>query len=224
MEMKIKNKITGEIFEVSRQYARLRRLQKRIKSWADVIDPYIKKLGKDYRLVMIGLTYAELYGWKAGDMRRFMLDYRKVIGSDLLAYAWVAELQRRGAVHYHLILLVKKGTNIPMPDTSGLWVHGSSRIETARTPYYLLTYSGKEYQKLGSYPKGLRAFAVWISESVVSKVQMWLFKLSGLPVWLTEQLIGDLDRIGQSIKRVEGGGWVCMGKKYLSPYEVIDYA
>jgi hypothetical protein len=222
--MRVINKVTGETFEVSRTYARLRRMQRRVKSWAGSINPYLARVGIEYRLVMITLTYAELHGWRAGDMRKFMISFRKALGPNLIAYAWVAELQRRGAVHYHLIMLVKRGADIPMPDSSGLWMHGSSRIETAKTPYYIVKYTGKSYQKLGSYPKGLRAFAVWISDSVISKVQMWLFKLSGFPAWLSAQLTGDLDRIGQSIKRVEGGGWVCMGKKYLSPYEVIDYA
>lgn len=220
--MKVQNKVTGQVIEISKRKSRLRRVQRRVKAWAEVIQPHIDKVGKDNRLVMITLTYADAAAWKPGDMRKFMLDLRHELKSRLLAYAWVAELQQRGAVHYHLILLVKKGTNIPKPDESELWPYGSSRIETARSPWYILSYTGKEYQKAGVFPKGLRMFAVWISPKVVTGVTRWFFRLSAIPQWLSEVIKG-ADVVGSRFVRVAGGGWECAGTFYKSPWEVLEY-
>jgi hypothetical protein len=220
--MKIRNKKTGQIIEYSARASRIRRMQKRIKAWSDVIKPYLDKVGKSKRLVMITLTYEKIGDWRPGHIREFMLKLRKVLRKNINAYAWVAENQMRGAVHYHVILLVEKGTNIPMPDKDGLWVHGSSRIETARSPYYILSYAGKEYQKVGIFPKGLRMFAVWISPEVVSGITRWFFRLSTFPVWLVVEVLKN-SMFGVKIRRAVGGGWEVGGTIYKSPWEVIEY-
>jgi hypothetical protein len=216
--MKIRSKLTGETFEVSPHKSRVRRLQKRVKAWADVTKPLIDKVGVDYRLVMITLTYSQVDGWRKNHIREFMLSLRGCLGGSLLSYAWVAELQKRGAVHYHVIVLVKRGTNIPLPDE--FWKHGVTRIETARSPFYLLTYTGKEYQKFGKFPKGLRLFAVWIGKDAIHELSRWFFKLSALPAWLMDCLKGS-SVIGKPVRRREGGGWCCGDFSYFSPYELV---
>jgi hypothetical protein len=56
---------------------------------------------------------------------------------------------------------VKTGTKVPVPDKSGMWKKGMSRIETARSPFYLVAYLGKEYQKnFDNMPKGCRVFGI----------------------------------------------------------------
>jgi hypothetical protein len=217
--MKIRHKINGTEAVFSPRAARVRRCQKRVKAWAEVIEPVKERI--DTRLVMLTLTYRNIEDWAPGQVRSFMLTVKKQLDEKLLAYAWVAELQKRGAVHYHVLLLVKKGTDIPKPDDSGWWEHGLTRIETARSPFYVLTYTGKEYQKVGIFPKGLRMFAVWISPKVVSSVTRWLFRLSAVPAWLVEAVKGDI--VGASFKRVIGGGWEVAGVKYVSPWEVIEF-
>lgn len=220
--MVIRNKLTGDKFGFSARRARLRRVQRRVKSWAETLKLFIDHLGRGYRLVMITLTYTGVDDWKPGHIRDFMLSARKRLGSALLAYAWVAELQRRGAVHYHVLFLVKAGTDIPKPDTCGWWLFGSTRIETARTPFYILTYTGKEYQKSGFFPKGLRMFAVWIGEGVVDGGSRWLFRLSALPGWLETKAFS-IGNVGAKFRRVPGGGWDCEGEHFQSPWEVVDY-
>jgi hypothetical protein len=221
--MKVRNRITGKEFQFSAKRARLRRVQKRVMSWSEVIKPYTDRVGETTRLVMVTLTYGGSYSWEAGHIRAFMLRIRKDLGLGLLAYAWVAELQERGAVHYHVLLLVKRGTKIEYPDSSGAWPYGLTRIETARSPFYILTYTGKEYQKVGIFPKGLRMFAVWIADGVVSAVTRWFFRLSAIPGWLRDEIKGDLGIVGAKFKRVVGGGWECDGVFYRSPWEVIEY-
>jgi hypothetical protein len=145
---------------------RYNRMRKRIADWVNILKPV-----PDIQFVMITLTYAPEHDWEPNHIREFMLSYRKVLGEYLLAYAWVAELQKRGAVHYHIMLVVpiglSVGGDIPYPDQAGLWLYGFTRVEIARTPFYLVTYLGKEYQKdFSRFPKGIRVFAVFIKDNI----------------------------------------------------------
>jgi hypothetical protein len=117
--------------------------------------------------------------------------------------------------------MVRRGTNIPKFDTAGWWLHGSTKIETARSPFYVLKYTGKEYQKVGRFPKGLRMFAVWMAEGVISPVARWFFRLSAVPAWLREEALKSISDVGAKFQRVAGGGWSFSGRMYFSPWEVV---
>lgn len=216
--MKIANRNTGEVIELSPWKTRVRRMQRRVKAWADLVQ-YDHP---NFRLVMITLTYREIEDWRPGQIREFMLTLRKNLAGRLLSYAWVAELQKRGAVHYHVLVLVKKGTLIPEPDKSGWWVHGLTRIETARSPFYVLKYTGKEYQKTGFFPKGLRMFAVWVSKELAGEYARWFFRISAVPSWLRTKLI-ELGAVGAKFTRYPGGGWEVLGKVYKSPWVFMGF-
>jgi hypothetical protein len=214
--VQIASKKTGEVFEVSNAKTRVSRLRRRVFAWSRSIKP---AMTQTTRTVMVTLTYRKAWLWMPNHIRRFMLQMRKHLRGNLLAYAWVAELQERGAVHYHVILVVNRGTHIPMPDKAGWWKWGSSKIQSANSPFYIAKYTGKEYQKEGPFPKGLRMFAVWISEDLLDDSTRWNFRLSSLPSWFREILE---DRpIGGRWKRSPGGGWLYEGVLYPSPYEYI---
>jgi len=142
----------------------------------------------------------------------------------LLAYAWVLEMQKRGAPHYHLLLYVKRGTRIPRPDDK-LWSHGSSRIETARSAYYIVTYTGKEYQK-SNLPAGARMFAAQIYADTVDSAEMLIFRMSTVPAWLRAKLEQTQQDIGNDLhwSSCAGGGWLIRetGEKLASPWLVIS--
>jgi hypothetical protein len=221
--IEIRDKVTGKVFIISKSQVRISRLRRRVFAWADSIKKEIEDVGH-YRRVMITLTYERDEDWAANQIRDFMLSMRETLGDGLVAYGWVAELQKRGVVHYHVILIVKRGTRIPKPDKSGLWKWGFSRIETAQTPYYLCTYVGKEYQKIGHFPKGLRMFSVWISKELISDLVRWKFRLSVLPGWFRE-IIGNLENIvGEVWSRSPGGGFGIRGVHYESPFEFLGAA
>jgi hypothetical protein len=122
---------------------------------------------------------------------------------------------------------------MPYPDKAGWWTHGSTTTETARNPFYIVSYTSsgknKEYQKRG-LPKGARMFAVWVNRNVVDDEHYFDFRLSALPAWLQKPL-GALRKAygcGFSWKRVKGGGWRVVGivgmEEYIfySPWTVID--
>lgn len=140
---------------------RLGKMKTRIFDWAMKVEKWRET--NPSRLVMLTLTYRDVEGYKPGHIGNYLRNLKIRLAGNLLAFAWVAELQKRGAVHYHVVLLVKPGTDIPKPDKRGYWVHGMSKIETAKTPYYLATYTGKAYQKdLANYPKSCRLYATSI--------------------------------------------------------------
>ena len=141
---------------------RYNRMRTRVSTWANVLNVY-----SDTKLVMVTLTYASEKTWEPNHIKVFMRSMRRTLADKLWAYAWVAELQRRGAIHYHVMLVVPSdlilGEDLPYADDAGLWPYGFTRTETARTVFYLVTYLGKEYQKdFSAFPKGIRVFAVYI--------------------------------------------------------------
>lgn len=213
----IRNVKTGEYQEIDRNQSRLSRMRKRVFAWADALKPYLSSTR--YRKVMITLTYARVGDWRPNQIRNYNKALKRRLGSGLIGMAMVSELQERGAVHYHLELIVKKGTYIPKPDKSGMWRYGSSRIETAKTIYYICSYLKKEYQKTGEFPKGLRMFSVWISKDAINKMDMWRFRLSSLPSWLCEE-ISKLEQ-GLNWRRGKPGtkiSWWYGNKSFRSPF------
>jgi hypothetical protein len=104
----------------------------------------------------------------------------------ILAYIWVAETQERGVIHYHVLVLVERGTKIKKPDEAGWWNHGSSKIETARTAFYVCAYIGKEHQKKGELPKGARVCGAHIKKGVIDKTAMAEYKAACAPKWVRD--------------------------------------
>jgi hypothetical protein len=110
----------------------------------------------------------------------------------------------RGAVHYHIILVCKKGTRVPIPDKSGMWKHGMSKIETAKTVYYLCSYLKKSYQKEGEFPKGMRMYSVWISKGAVATIAHWMMRISSLPNGLLKKYLNLQITEGKNGKDAKG--------------------
>lgn len=222
----------GETFCMDSKAARLRRCQRRVIAWAKVLprdSRIVRRAGKAYnigpRTVMLTLTYRDPDGWGPNDIRSFMLGLRKLLGSALYAYAWVLEMQQRGAPHYHVLLYVKAKTDVPMPDEIGLWPHGLTRRETAKSPFYICKYVGKEYQKTG-LPHGARMFAVCIFKASLSPDEMLPFRMSAAPAWLQVFILEAADVVGPGVKwsRCEGGGWIIedTGEHVPSPYRLVS--
>ena len=216
--MKIVNKITGEKFNVDSRMVRIRRCQKRVHAWAGALDEIIKQVGVNYRMMMVRLSYAPGYDWKPLHISHLITKIHYELCSSLIAYAWVAELQERGAVHYHLLMIVKRGTDIPYFDDAAWWIYGSTHHSTARSPFYIVSYTAKEnYQKFGTFPKGLRMFAIWIAPGLISSSARRLLRLTSLPNWVATiaRAVDDFTAL-----RHLGGGWDINGKLVPSPYRL----
>lgn len=219
----IRNIDTKKQFKVGPRWIRIQRMRKRVFAWANALSEYMEERGKTTRLVMITLTYAYNDDWSANHISKFMRGLVDSLGSKLLGYAWVAELQGRGAIHYMVEVLVKRGTKIKMPDKEGLWNYGSTRIETCRTPFYICEYLGKEYQKLGVYPKGARMCGTHIRKGLLSWDDAMRYKLALLPKWLSDRYyLLDGGEFDSWVGRDDHGHWVIDGIRQCTPYMLIS--
>lgn len=169
---------TGRVAVVDQFERRMATLRQRVVAWVQLVMAF--REGHPARLVMVTLTYARVGDYSSGDIRDYIKRLKDKIGDRLLAWAWVAEMQERGAVHYHLVALVENGTRFPMPDKSGMWAKGMSKVQTARTPWYLVKYIGKGHQKdFSRFPKGCRAYGMSIRFGGPEIAAVWRV-LSGL--------------------------------------------
>jgi hypothetical protein len=154
---------TGQSLVVDGVKMRYGRMRKRIKSWCRIEG--VDKLGKK-ELIMVMLTYRGVGNWRPYHISDFIKGIKQYCGCNLKSYAWVAEVQSRGEIHYHVLLHVKKGFKIPKPDRRKLWRYGHSGVSWARSPWYLLEYTSKKYQKdFSKFPKNAKAFEVAVGKS-----------------------------------------------------------
>lgn len=155
----------GNAVVIDPRKARVARLRSSIREACKLheqeADYATRKLGRSaYRKTFITLTYRDGGDWQRRHVSEFLDNLRKWLKARdaVLMYAWVAELQKRGALHYHLIVWVPRRLRLPRPDASGWWPHGMSNIETARNPVgYMVKYATKTRpEDLKRLKKGVR--------------------------------------------------------------------
>lgn len=107
-----------------------------------------RKMGRSqFRRLFVTLTYARNTRGDPRDVSKLLDCIRKWLTRQALPmveYLWVAELQKRGALHYHLMLWLPKHLHLPKLDRRGWWRHGMTQVQTARNPVgYLAKYASK---------------------------------------------------------------------------------
>ena len=131
------------------------KLHEREARWAS------ERLGRSaYRKTFITLTYRPGETWEPRHVSRFVRLMRQWFKRREYPcrFAWVGELQKRGALHYHVLVWVPRRLRLPRPDACGWWPHGMSNIETARNPVgYMVKYATKTRpEDIRRLPKGVR--------------------------------------------------------------------
>lgn len=169
---------------------------------------------------LLTLTYREVKGWDAKHVSVCLDHIRKWLAKrgHKLRYVWVAELQERGAVHFHAVIWLPRGLTLPKPDKQGWWKHGSTNIKWARKPVgYLTSYISKLQTKNGGFPKGLRLHGSGGLDAHVRATRAWRF----LPQWLHVQTSPEC-----RCTRAKGGGWVSRetGEWFESPYFMTGFS
>lgn len=163
---------------------------------------------------MVTLTYVGVDDWRADHISAASEQYRRHCARKRVPcrYLWVAELQKRGAVHYHLIAWLPKGVSMPHWDrtttTAGgrrvkaFWSHGMTNVEQARTGVgYLMKYLSK-LDDVTAFPPHLRLYGVGGLTPQARLIRGWY----NLPEWAKREYgVGDLRRIGSLLVVVETG-------------------
>lgn len=112
-----------------------------------VVSEEERRMGRRlYRRLFATLTYKACTKGNRRDIAecvRHMRQWAKRLGVRI-PYAWVGELQKRGALHYHLLIWLPRRLLLPKFDRRGWWTHGMTKVETARNPVgYLVKYASK---------------------------------------------------------------------------------
>jgi len=154
----------------------------------------------DY-VAMLTLTYRDVGQWNPRHVSDALREARKHLKSlgHRLRYVWVAELQKRGALHYHVAIWLPAGVTLPKFDSAGWWPHGASNIVAARAAVpYLMKYLSKGLDTSG-FPKGARIHACGGLEHAMARAKRWL----GYPAFVKARADSRDDW-----RRSPGGGWV----------------
>jgi hypothetical protein len=169
------------------------------------------------RAWMVTLTYrGDASAWKPTHLTRAVDLWRKWCNRKGIScrYVWVAELQQRGVIHYHLIAWMPSHLSMPMWDKAGWWPHGMTERAIARRPIpYLLSYIKKEQSdERGTYPRGSRRYGVGGLDRSLRRARAWLNR----PGFV--QGMGSID---DKWRRAAGGGWVdcSTGEVWPSEFE-----
>ena len=151
----------------------------RLRKGLGIAAKQLHNLGaRNQQIWMQTLTYAGTNrDWRPEHISRYLDAMRRWhyarTGSKKLRYAWVAELQQRGVIHYHVIVWLDGGLVPPKGDQPWrhgkdkvgltcweppMWPHGMTRRDKSTAPVaYLMKYASKvESKTIGGYPRGAR--------------------------------------------------------------------
>lgn len=140
---------------------RIRKVAQSVKTTARLHQEEIASSGFRFKPAMITCTYAADKHWHAKDITRLVHESRRYLqrryNQSTFRYTWVAELTKKGVIHYHLILWLPKGCTLPKPDKRGWWTKGQTRIEWVKNAVgYVAKYASKGSDTTHNFPRGAR--------------------------------------------------------------------
>lgn len=194
----------GSYVFVSSSLARLIRLRKSVYNAGMEIS---ENLGKGWIPWMVTLTYRGVDDWRKNHIKDYLQRvrvYMKRRGLDF-HYVWVAELQKRGAVHYHVIVWLPRGFRLPYADKRGWWPHGFTEQKPARKGVgYLMKYTSKGLSGM-KFPKGIRIYGFSRSFfSVSCRVAFYKAPRGVRDKYLTYQNCYLIRKVGGFLEKVSG--------------------
>lgn len=179
---------------------RVKRMQRSVKAAARAIQEVALAGASRVQPWMLTLTYAPGQEWAprhVSDLLQRLRQWARRRGFEI-PYVWVAEMQQRGAVHYHVVVWVPVRYSLPKPDKQGWWRYGMTRTERAkRALSYIMKYATKG--DTSYFPRGLRLSGSGGLTTPGRAVKYWLT----LPVWVVARV-----RTFQRVSRLPGGLWL----------------
>lgn len=208
---------TDTSIEIDRARARLLRMRRSVLTTAVEVqrrDAHGKGRAQT-RAVMATLTYRADGMWDPKHVSRFIERVQKWAfrRGFKVPYVWVAELTKRGRVHYHCIFWIPRRYSLPKPDKQGWWPHGSTNLLALRSgAAYASKYASKGTPD--QFPKGLRLHGRGgLEESERMAVRWWC-----LAKWVREHFPFAAD----DIRKVSGGYISRVTGEFLaSPWRVF---
>ena len=175
--------------------------------------------GKHLRCWFVTLTYHGVDDWQPRHLSEAFRAFRHWCKKRSIRprYVWVAELQQRGALHYHIALWLPVGVSCPMWDKGGrnytpFWPHGMTNRTLAKNAVgYLMKYMSK-VGKYHEFPKGARIYGAGGLEPEQRQFKSWL----NYPQWLKQ-----VCAVGESVIRAGRRVLRETGEVLRSPYEIV---
>jgi hypothetical protein len=201
----------SELFD--RRASRLARM--RVRVWWGIQGVLAVKGLQGGVMHMLTLTYKRVGDWMPDDISGCMQWARR---HGVRAYVWVAELQERGAVHYHVLVLWPKSERWVKPIEKSGWARGWSWVTPCvRHPFYLMKYLQKGGSDNGKeFPRNMRLYGVsQYALRCLEFTDRQDERLSLLPRWFVNEDTEGCSAL--TAKRVSGGvRWG--GMVAVSPY------
>ena len=152
---------------------------------------------------MVTTTYRPGTDWTPQDWKTAIHRVRQFCNRQgaKCRYVWVAELQKRGVIHYHAVFWLPHGLRMPKWDKAGWWPHGRcQRVKVKSSAVgYLMKYLSKGTEPGQSFPKGARTYGVGGLDFAGRRARRWL----RLPAFVQ----GNSSIFDKWTRRV-GGGWL----------------
>lgn len=171
----------------------------------------------------VTLTYRPGYEWAPHHVADALEAFRRWCKRKSVPcrYVWVAELQQRGAVHYHLLVWLPVGVRMPHWDrttrasrreVAPFWVMGMSNTQPAKAGVgYLMKYISK-LGKYHEFPPGCRTYGAGGLDHDGRQIRAWY----RLPMW-AKCLVG----VGQFSRCPGGVVDLLTGELHRCPYAVL---
>lgn len=195
-----------------------------------MLDQQLQQGGFRGAWYLVTLTYRDPADWEPHDVKKCLEAIRKQFQRKgvSLHYVWTAELQKRGAVHYHALVWVPRGQFIKPLDRSGVWSKGLTQIQKARNAVgYLAKYAGKGLGQLCDaegrelrFPRGCRIQgAGGLCASARVEARWW-----SAPRWARDRVHAAHGEGVHELRRLPGG-WChkASGEVFPSPWQFIGY-
>lgn len=179
---------------------RLSNLKHSTLTTARLMTEGLQRGGNRFKAAMITLTYADINGWQPKHITEFCKRVRMHLQrrNHAFRYAWVMELQKRGAPHYHLIVWLPKGVTLPKADKCGWWPYGFTNAVWARNAVgYLAKYASKGGESK-DFPSGARLFGSGGLTFVQRAIRSW---------WRLPVNVRDIGGVEYLWKKRKGGGF-----------------
>lgn len=175
---------------------------------------------RNQQIWMQTLTYkGDNRNWRPEHISRYLDGLRKWhyarTAKKAVRYAWVAELQQRGVIHYHVIVWLAGGLTPPKGDQPWksvdrkgvtewhppMWPHGMSRRDKASAPVaYLMKYASKiESKNVGTFPHGARIHGAGGLDPSGRCIRRWV---------LWPAYVQGNASVADHFKPAEGGGYI----------------
>ncbi len=162
----------------------------------------------------VTLTYVGINDWRPDHISAATAAFRrhcKRIGISC-RYTWVAELQSRGAVHYHLLAWLPHGVRMPKWDlptfapsgreAAPFWSRGMTNTQKAKSGVgYLMKYLSK-LGELTVFPPNLRLYGIGGLATQGRQIRLW----DNLPEWVKRlHGVGEVRRMGSLLVLADSG-------------------